>query len=220
MSIRLIGVWYRYPGTRRWVLVNVDLEFNGPQVYVVVGPNGSGKTTLLKIVSLIYAPVKGKVYAWDYDYWSLPSGKRVELRRRIVYVHEKPILLKGTVEYNVAYGLMIRGYDRSEALARARGILGKLGLSYLAGKKTSSLSAGEAQVTAILRAVVVEPEILVLDEPLAHLDSSKRGKILELIRELRSTGTGIVIATHDQYLAETLAERIIRVENSKAVMVD
>ncbi len=220
MSIRLIDVWYRYPGTKKWVLVNVNLEFNGPQIYVVVGPNGSGKTTLLKIISLIYTPVKGKVYAWGYDYWSLSPGKRVELRRRIVYVHEKPILLKGTVEYNVAYGLMIRGYDRNEALAKARGILGKLGLSYLSGKKTSSLSAGEAQVTAILRAVVVEPEILVLDEPLAHLDSSKRGKMLELIRELRSTGTEVIIATHDQYLAKTMAERIICVENGKAVMID
>ena len=220
MAIEFSNVWYRYPGSRKWVLSSVDVRFDESRIHVVFGPNGSGKTTLLKIASLIYRPVKGKVFAWGYDYWSLPNSKRIELRRRIVYVHEKPILFKGTVEYNIAYGLMIRGLDRHEALVKARVLLEKLGLSYLADKKTNGLSAGEAQLVAILRAIVLEPRILVLDEPFAHLDSSKRDKIMELVLELRENGTGVVMASHDVFLAKAIAERVIVVENGKVLKPD
>jgi len=220
MTIRLEKVWYRYPGSRNWVLRNINIVFNEHKTYAIVGPNASGKTTLLKITALLYKPTRGNVRAWGIDYWSLPSSEAIQLRRNIVYVHEKPILLRGTVAYNIAYGLTLRGYTQTEAEEKARKLLSKLELAYLADKKTKQLSAGEAQLTAILRAVILEPKILVLDEPLAHLDTSKREKILKLLAELRETGMGIIIATHDQYIARILAEKTIQIENGEIIQVN
>ncbi len=213
--IRLVNTWYKYPGSKNWALKNINLVFREDKAYAVIGPNASGKTTLLKITALLYKPVKGRIEAWDKDYWSLPRDKMIELRRRIVYVHEKPILLRGTVLHNLAYGLILRGHDKQTAEKKASRLLEKLGLTSLAHKKNKQLSAGEAQLVAILRAIILEPRILVLDEPLAHLDTSKRKKILELLTILKQTGTGIIIATHDYYIAETLTEKTIQLENGE-----
>jgi len=215
MTIRLEKVWYRYSGSRNWALRNINIVFNEHKTYAIIGPNASGKTTLLKITALLYKPTRGNVRAWGIDYWNLPSSEAIQLRRNIVYVHEKPILLRGTVAYNIAYGLTLRGYTQTEAEEKARKLLSKLELTYLADKKTKQLSAGEAQLTAILRAVILEPKILVLDEPLAHLDTSKREKILRLLTELKETGTGIIIATHNQYITQTLIEKTIQIENGE-----
>lgn len=215
MTIRLEKVWYRYSGSRNWALRNINIVFNEHKTYAIIGPNASGKTTLLKITALLYKPTRGNVRAWGIDYWNLPSSEAIQLRRNIVYVHEKPILLRGTVAYNIAYGLTLRGYTQTEAEEKARKLLSKLELTYLADKKTKQLSAGEAQLTAILRAVILEPKILVLDEPLAHLDTSKKEKILRLLTELKETGTGIIIATHNQYITQTLIEKTIQIENGE-----
>jgi len=220
MAIKLKNVWYRYPGSRNWVLKGISIGFSREEACAVVGPNASGKTTMLKIVSLLYKPTRGEVEAWNTKYWDLPPSKALMLRRRVVYVHEKPILLRGTVAYNIGYGLILRGHSIDEAKQRARAILDSLGLSYLADKEAKSLSAGEAQLTAILRAIVIKPDIVVLDEPISHLDRSKRRILVQLLARMKRKGIGLVIATHDLILAETLADRIIYLERGAIVGVE
>lgn len=214
MSLKLVDVWYKYPGDNRWVLKGVSYEFRIGMIYVVLGPNGSGKTTLLKTASLLYRPLKGRILTWDMDYWNLPRDKRLVVRRRIIYVHEKPILLRGTTTLNIAYGLIIRGVDKGEALERARRLLSDLGLDHLADKNVDELSMGEAQITSILRALITKPKLLFLDEPLNHIDIEKRETIIELLEKLKKN-MGIIISTHDTYLAERIADETIIIKNGR-----
>lgn len=212
MSIRLSNVWFRYDPRNNWVLKEINYEFKEGRTYVVVGPNGSGKTTLLKVASLIYRPQKGDVITWGRNLWVLERNEALKLRRKVVYVHEKPILLRGTVTYNVAFGLTLRGVSRDEAENTAERTIREFGLSYLLYKKHNELSAGEAQLISIIRAIILKPNIIFLDEPLAHLDINKREKIINIINELRNSGTGIVIATHDLYLAKLVSDEALCLE--------
>jgi energy-coupling factor transporter ATP-binding protein EcfA2 len=211
--IRLEDVWFRYAGGG-WVLKGVTVEIRERGVTVVVGPNGSGKTTLLKVAGLIYRPVKGRVEAWGLDVWS-DGQARLEARRRVVYVHEKPVMLRGSVLENVAYGLRLRGIPPGEAVEKARDAAGLLGLQDVLEKPASGLSAGQAQLVALARALAVEPRVLLLDEPFAHLDSRARKAVASLLKSLKD-GMGIVIATHDYYMARKLADRVVVVEEGRA----
>lgn len=212
--IRLEGVWYRYPGTG-WVLRGLSAEIPDRGVTVLAGPNGSGKTTLLKIAGLIYKPARGRVRAWGIDVWASDGGARLEARRRVVYVHEKPIMLRGSVLDNIAYGLRLRGIPRGEAEERARRAASMLGLEGILDKPASALSAGQGQLVSIARALAVEPRILLLDEPFAHLDLDARAALSRLISRIKGE-VGVAIATHDYYLAARLADRVLLVEGGAA----
>ncbi len=212
-GIELKEVWFRYPRSREWALRGVNLEIRQGEVLALVGPNGSGKTTILKLAGGLYRPSRGEVTFWGSNIWEMNGSKRLELRRMVVYVHEKPILLRGTALDNVAFAPLLRGVPREEAVRRAEELLRSSGSSHLLGKDRSEMSAGEAQVVSILRAVAAGPRILLLDEPTAHLDREKRGILTDLIGKLRSEGMGIAIATHDHLLALRTADRVAIVEN-------
>jgi len=211
--IKVRNLWFRYPnGTV--ALKDITLTIDDG-ITAIVGPNGSGKTTLLKILGLLYKPTKGVVEVDGVNYWELSKGLRESFRRRIVYVHEKPILIKGSVIDNVIYGLLIRGYERDEAIDKAMHVLKKLGIEYLVSKRTKELSAGEAQAVALARAIVLKPKYLLLDEPTANLDLSKRKALMKLLKELSDEGLNIVIATHDQLLAAKLAKYVVVLEEGR-----
>lgn len=211
MIIELKGVWFAYPGSRRYALRGVHMRVEGGRVVMIEGPNGAGKTTLLKVLALLYRPVKGAVFINGDDYWSLDPRTQLSLRRRVVYVHERPILLRGSVLENVALGLKLRGVPG--AISGALETLRAMGLEYLAERKWRELSAGEAQLVSIARAVAVQPELLLLDEPMAHLDEDRRELLVEILRELKSRGVGIVVASHwpQDELLRIGIDRVVRV---------
>ncbi len=212
-GIELREVWFRYPGSREWTLRGVSLEIRRGEVLALVGPNGSGKTTILKLAGGLYRPSRGKVKFWRSNIWEVNGSRRLELRRMVVYVHERPILLRGTALDNIAFAPLLRGMPREEAVRRAEELLSDTESAYLSRKDRREMSAGEAQVVSILRAVAASPRILLLDEPTAHLDREKRGVMTGLIGKLRSEGMGIAIATHDHLLALRTADRVAVVEN-------
>lgn len=212
MSIRLKNIWFKYPGMKEWVLKDVSYEFKEKKIHVIIGPNGGGKTTLFKIASLIHRPLKGSVLVWNRDFWALKDKEALILRRKIVYVHEKPILLHGSVHHNIAYGLIIRGYSKEDAYGKVKEYMNELGLSYLLNKNVNELSIGEAQLVSLVRALILEPKMIFLDEPLAHIDIERRKKVIDLIFRLREKA-GIAIATHDIHLAHILAGEVVLVEN-------
>ena len=214
-AIELSGVWHAYPGSRRWALEGVDLEIAEGRILAVVGPNGSGKTTMLKLAGTLYRPTRGTVRLWDSDFWASDGSRRLRLRRLVVYVHEKPVLVRGTALHNVAYGLLLRGYPPEEALERARSVMERMGVAGLADRERGQLSAGEAQLVSILRAVAAEPRVLLLDEPTAHLDLDKRRRLASLLRELRDRGVGVVVATHDYLLARRVADEAVVLEEGR-----
>lgn len=210
-GIRLEGVWFRY-GKGRWVLRDVTAELGDGGVTAVVGPNGAGKTTLLKIASIIYRPVRGRVIAFGTDPWALGEGERLLLRRRVVYVHEKPILLRGTVEKNIKFGLEIRGVGRDRAREVAESVARELGIADLLNTDVRHLSAGQGVLVSIGRALAVNPEVLVLDEPFAHLDYRRRGALLRLLGRLKDEGKGLIVSTHDTHLIMRLADKVVVVD--------
>ncbi len=197
MNIELINVWYRYSKSKDWALKEISITFRSSEIVYIDGHNGSGKTTLLKIASLMYRPTKGFITINNKNFWSLNEEKKTLFRRRVVYVHEKPILLRGTVLDNILYGLRIRGIDIEEALDISLNILSMFGIDDLINKPIQKLSTGQAQLVAIARALAVKPDILFLDEPFSNLDKEKRKAVINILNEFQTKGMGIVFSSHN-----------------------
>ncbi|MBS7288797.1 MAG: ABC transporter ATP-binding protein [Candidatus Freyarchaeota archaeon] len=214
VSIGLRDVWYRYTGSSSWSLKGVSIIIQEGETVLVTGHNGSGKTTMLKIASLIYRPSSGAVLVNGKDFWALRESERTSVRRSIVYVHEKPVLLRGSVLSNVAYGLAIRGMSSGEAVKKCREVLEELGIWELHRSSPHKLSAGQAQLMAVARALVLDPEALLLDEPLAHLDSEKRETLINTLIGRQRQGVSIVISSHQVgYLGKLSVNKTVTLEN-------
>lgn len=219
MTLELIKVWFRYPNSDDYLFKELSITFSRSEIAIITGPNGSGKTTLLKIAGLIYKPNKGVVNVFGKDFWKTNRHEKISIRRKIVYVHEKPILLKGTVAYNIAYGLILRGLNKKDAYSIVEDFASKYGLSYLLRKKATQLSTGEAQIVSLLRAMVLKPCYLLLDEPLSNLDIEKKQIILNIISDLRKEGTGIVITTHDTGIIELLKGKHYHLKEDRTLVL-
>ncbi len=209
--IKLVNVWFKYVGSREWALKNVNVEFRMGEVVFLKGPNASGKTTLMKIASLIYRPSRGYVVVNNnINVWGLSTDHLVRYRRMITYVSEKPIMFKGTVYDNIAYGLIVRNYDSNEIKERVYEISRKLGIEEILHKDVNSLSAGEKQLVSLARALVLKPTIIFLDEPLTNVDEDRRKNVVNVLKECKSIGCGLVIATHlYEGLDEISPDRVI-----------
>ncbi|UCG38852.1 MAG: ABC transporter ATP-binding protein [bacterium] len=180
------------------------------RVIALTGPNGSGKTTLLKVLSNLLAPTSGTVLYRGRDLASLPPAQRDEVRRELGVVLQSPYLFRSTVEGNVSYGLARRGVPRAQRRTRARRALEIVGLSGFGRRPHWALSGGEAQRVALARALVLEPAVLLLDEPFANVDAVSRSVIERvLVQENRYQGTTVVFTTHDMEQAYRLADTVV-----------
>jgi tungstate transport system ATP-binding protein len=178
----------------------------------VIGPNGAGKSTLLRLLGLLEVPTEGRVFFRGHPV--APRGDCLSLRRRMASVFQEPLLTDGTVEENVSLGLRLRRVDRAEISRRLNDWMGTLGITALATRRTRALSGGEAQRVSLARALVLEPEVLLLDEPFAALDPPTReGLLADLKAILCKTRMTTVFVTHDRDEALALGDRV-------AVMID
>jgi len=183
------------------------LEVAAGEVVCLVGPTGAGKTTLLRLLAGLEPPTAGRLWFAGH----LPGGRGLPLReqRRLTLLFQRPLLLAGTVRDNVAYGLRLRGLPRREARARAGATLGRLGLAALADRPARALSGGEVQLVALARALVLETEVLLLDEPTAHLDPARVALAEGAVREaVGGRGATVVWATHNLFQARRVAGRV------------
>lgn len=172
------------------------LEIPEGTFHYLTGPNGSGKTTLLSLLAFLLPPTSGELYyAGNRVEWK--GGGLVALRREATLLHQSPYLFDGTVFSNIAYGLKVRGMDGGTHGVRVRKALEMVGLKGFEGRKAQALSGGETQRVALARALVLEPRVLLLDEPLANVDRESAGVIREVIAGLPAGGTTVVMATHD-----------------------
>ncbi|HEY5639196.1 MAG TPA: ABC transporter ATP-binding protein [Dehalococcoidia bacterium] len=189
----------------RTVLEVDRLDVGAGEVLAVVGPNGAGKSTLIGVLGLLEKPERGEV-----SFESAPvSGSYLAYRRRMAVVFQEPLLLDATVEANVTTGLSLRGVPRDERRERARSWMERFGIGELAGRSARTLSGGEAQRTSLARALVLEPEVLLLDEPFAALDEPTRQSLMDdLARALGEGGPATVFVTHDRDEALRLGDRL------------
>jgi tungstate transport system ATP-binding protein len=212
-SVYLIeGLKQEYAGR---VVVDVErLEIRAGEIFAIVGPSGAGKSTLLRLLNFLELPTRGQVvYQGQVVNGSLP----IETRRQVTTVFQRPVLLRASVRENVAYGLALR---RQRADGRVDEILARVGLSSLANAPAHKVSGGEMQRVALARALVIEPHVLLLDEPTANLDPYNVGLIEKIVREHnRARGTTIVLVTHNVFQAKRLARRVGLMLNGRVIEV-
>lgn len=190
----------------RTILSLPRLEVHEKEILAVVGPTGAGKSTLLRLLHLLEKPEAG-ILSWRGE--SVPWPAPLALRRRISMTFQDPLLLSGTTYDNVAYGLSLRGVSGDPANEKVLAALRLFRVEHLARQRARTLSGGEAQRTALARAVVLSPELLLLDEPFAALDAPIRKHLLEELKQVvRAQGITCVYVTHEQSEAFSLADRI------------
>jgi general L-amino acid transport system ATP-binding protein len=198
-------------------LRGIDLEIAQGEVVVVVGPSGSGKSTLIRCINLLEKYQKGEVRV---------AGERVvrgkalaKVRAEVGMVFQSFNLFPHlSATRNVALGPMrVRGMSRSDAEARARALLDKVGLAEHADKLPDQLSGGQQQRVAIARALAMEPKVLLFDEPTSALDPEMVGEVLSVMQALAHTGVTMVIVTHEMGFARRVADRVIFMEDGMVV---
>lgn len=201
------------------VLADISLELCQDEVLTLLGPNGSGKSTLLHVIGLLRRPDRGAVYFHGQPVsW---KGDLLSLRRRMATVFQQPLLLDTSVTGNVAMGLRLRGVSNAEAQPRVARWLDRLGIASLAGRSARQLSGGEAQRVSLARALVLEPEVLLLDEPFKELDTPTREALVEEIKVvLQETRTTTVFVTHDRTEALRLSDRVAVLHKGRLLQAD
>lgn len=201
-------------------VLDLPLSVAAGEVHALLGPNGAGKSTALQALAGLLALAEGHVAVGD-GRWDDP-GRRVFVppqRRAVGVVFQDYLLFPHlSAEENVAFGLRARGTGRRAARRTARAWLDRVGLAELAGARPGRLSGGQAQRVALARALAPDPEVLLLDEPLAALDASTRLEIrAHLGRHLAGYGGRTVLVTHDPIDAMALADRLTVVEGGRVV---
>jgi tungstate transport system ATP-binding protein len=187
-------------------VLSIDrLEVRRGEVLGLVGPTGAGKSTILRLLAALEPPSSGQIHFGDarLERGAIP----VELLRRITLVFQRPMLLSGSVRANVEYPLRLRGLPRHSE--KVRSVLDGLQLHDLASRPARALSGGEMQLVALARALVLEPEVLLLDEPTSNLDPARVALVEEMIRAYqRRSGSTLVWATHNLFQARRVAQRV------------
>lgn len=183
-----------------------SLDITRGETLTVVGPNGAGKSTLLLALARLLKPVRGQIL---YDGKSLLRLDELEYRRKLSFVFQAPLLMDMTVEQNVGLGLKFRGTPKSEIQERVAKWMKQLGIESLSKRQAGQLSGGEAQRVSLARAFVLEPELLLLDEPFVALDPPTHAKLLEdLSGILKQDHRTAIFVTHNLKEAAQLSHRI------------
>jgi putative ABC transport system ATP-binding protein len=215
--LRLEGVRKGFRRGREEVLAldGVDLDIEPGGFVALVGPSGSGKSTLLHLAGGLDKPDEGKVFLEDRDLSTLSAGDRAQLRRRQVgfvfqFFHLIPTL---SVTENVELPLVLDGVRKSDG--RVSELLERVGLSHRAEHLPGELSGGEMQRTAIARALVAKPRLLLADEPTGNLDSGTGTEILDVLcKQVAEEGTALLMVTHDAGAAKR-AERVLHLRDGR-----
>lgn len=194
----------------RKLLDDVDVSIDGSGLTVILGSNGAGKTLLLRVMANLVTPDSGSVR------WAHAPADRARAPK-IGFVFQKPVLLRRSVLANVTYALAAIGLARGESEARAHEILRLASLDHLSHSPARLLSGGEQQRLALARALATEPEVLLLDEPVASLDPAATLAIEDFIETVRARGTRLVLVTHDIGQARRLADTVLFMHHGRIV---
>ena len=186
-------------GTR--VMDDVSFTLDSEARTVVLGPNGAGKSILLRLCHGLLQPGSGTI-VWN----GLTTN---EASRRQAMVFQRPVMLRRSAGANIAHALKVSGVAREQRAGLVDKALALAGLSDLGRRSARSLSGGEQQRLSIARAAVLEPDVLLLDEPTSNLDPGATRVVEEMIRDIDGTGTKIIMTTHDIGQARRLAEEVM-----------
>ena len=209
---------YQAGETRVAALAGLTMDVARGEFVAVMGPSGSGKSTLLNVLAGLERPSGGRVVVDGVDLAGLDENGLARYRRDNIGIVFQAfnLLPRYRVIDNVAFPLLFAGIPIAERERRASVVLERLGMKPRAGHRPSQLSGGEMQRTAIARALVTEPALLLADEPTGNLDSANGEALLTLLEELHARGQTIVLVTHDATIAAR-AQRVVRMLDGKMV---
>jgi putative ABC transport system ATP-binding protein len=218
IELRSVSRVYRRGAAEVPALDGVSLEVRDGEWVAVMGPSGSGKSTLLSILGCLDRPTRGEYLLDGRSVADLDDTRLSALRNRAIgFVFQSFHLIPQlTVVENVETPLLYGGVPEGEWRARAERCLDRVGLRHRADHRPSQLSGGEAQRTAVARALVTEPRLLLADEPTGNLDTQTGREIAALLEGLHREGRTIVLVTHDEAMARQ-AERMVRLRDGRVV---
>ncbi len=203
-----------------WPVRGVSLEIERAQCVVLKGPSGSGKTSLLSLIGCMSRPTEGRILLHGRDVAKLPERFLTEIRRNTFgFIFQQFNLIPGiTVKENVMLPLYPTEMGLTEIKTRAERLMKKLRIYERRHFHVKGLSGGEQQRVAIARALINDPEIILADEPTAHLDTRLSVELIEILKGLREEGKTLVIATHDPLVYEQgFVDRVVEMRDGRVI---
>ena len=207
-------------------LDDVSVDINRGDVMVVIGPSGSGKSTLLRSLNLLEEPTAGSILFDGVDitkkHTLTPEGKKVKLdinihrqKMGMVFQHFNLFPHKTILQNMTIAPIKVKGMPKAQAEEKARALLARVGLEDRADAYPIQLSGGQKQRIAIVRALMMEPEVMLFDEPTSALDPEMVGEVLEVMKELAASGMTMVVVTHEMGFAREVGNRVLFMADGK-----
>jgi len=202
-------------------LDNISLNIDPGEFVFIVGSSGSGKTTLVRLLLKELDPTAGKILVNDTDLSTLTRKKMPEYRRRMGVVFQDFKLLRNKTVYdNVAFAMQIVRASNREIRRTVPQMLSLVGLAKKARAYPNQLSGGEQQRTALARAIVNRPPLLLCDEPTGNLDPNTGWEIMDLLENINNDGTTVVVVTHAKDIVDRMKKRVIQIDKGKIIRDD
>ncbi len=200
------------------VLKGIDIEIEGGEFVSFIGPSGVGKSTIIHLLLGADTVDSGEIWVDQYQISKLKSVELQNYRRKIgVIFQDYKLLPSKTVHENVAYALEVTGYDDNYISEKVGDALTLVGLKRKANAMPHTLSGGEKQRTALARAIIHKPRLILADEPTGNLDPKGTDDLIDLLLKINKSGTTIVLATHNDRIVDKIKKRVIHLEDGKVV---
>ena len=218
IELRDLKKVYPVPGGEVVALGGVSLKIDKGEIYGIIGMSGAGKSTLIRCINRLDTPTDGQILIDGENILALKGKELIRMRRRVSMIFQQfNLLMQKTVARNVRYPLEIAGVPKAQANQRVMELLRIVGLEDKADAYPAQLSGGQKQRIAIVRALAMDPEVMLFDEPTSALDPEMVGEVLEVMKALAREGMTMVVVTHEMGFAREVADRVMFMDEGKVM---
>ena len=214
--LKVDNVTYKYKNSENAAVKSVSCEFDPEKIYAIIGPSGSGKSTFLRCLNLLEEPTGGQII---FDGVDITAKKvNIDLHRQrmgMVFQHFNLFPHKTVLDNMTMAPVKVKGIKKEDAEAKALQLLERVGLGDRAKAYPVQLSGGQKQRVAIVRALMMEPDVMLFDEPTSALDPEMVGEVLEVMKELARGGMTMVVVTHEMGFAHEVGNRVLFMDGGK-----
>ena len=216
--IQVKGLKKHYFGGEVKALDGVDIDIKRGEVVVIIGPSGSGKSTLLRSLNLLELPTSGQILFNDCDITDRKVNINIHRQKMgMVFQHFNLFNNMNIIKNMTIAPVQLLHKSKAEAEEKAMALLKKVGLDDRAGAYPSQLSGGQKQRVAIVRALCMEPEVMLFDEPTSALDPEMVGEVLDVMKSLAREGMTMVVVTHEMGFAKEVADRVVFMDEGRII---